>query len=217
MSIFSRLGEMINANITTMLERAENPLKTVRLMIHEMEDILTEVKSSAAEVIAARIRLERQMTQLEQKAAEWQTYAELAVTKNRDDLAREALEQKRRYDAEIGVHNNRLKQIKTLVNQHQQDIAKLEKQLEQAQTRKRALTAKLRRAKQRQQVEESRYQSNSQQVSASFERWRRHFDQHKDPDDGGDALDQKFRDLERDDRVQSELDRLKQHARRRKK
>jgi phage shock protein A len=94
MGIFSRLSEIINSNINAMLDKAENPEKMVKLMIHEMEDTLTEIKSAAAEVVADRIRLTRLVSAENKRKLDWESKAQLAMSKGREDLAREALEQK---------------------------------------------------------------------------------------------------------------------------
>ncbi|MBF0107229.1 MAG: PspA/IM30 family protein, partial [Deltaproteobacteria bacterium] len=94
MGIFSRLSDIINSNIVHMLDKAENPEKMVRLIIQEMEDTLVEVKSNAARFIADKKTLERHLSEVKEGQAKWLNMAELAVLKNRDDLAKSALEEK---------------------------------------------------------------------------------------------------------------------------
>ena len=87
MGIFSRLTDIINSNLNSILDRAEDPEKLIRLVIQEMEDTLVEVRSSTVRTIAERKEIERKLNQLGREMEEWQRKAELALSRDRDDLA----------------------------------------------------------------------------------------------------------------------------------
>ena len=101
MGVFSRLSDIINSNINSMLDKAEDPEKIARLIIQEMEDCLVEVRSAAARSMADKKEYERDITTLEQTRLDWTAKAELAVEKGREDLARGALSAKQRAEREI--------------------------------------------------------------------------------------------------------------------
>ena len=103
MGIFTRFRDIVGSNINSMLDRAEDPEKLIKLMIQEMEDTLIELKTACAGVMAENKKVERQLQGLDKRVDYWESKAGLAVHKGRDDLAREALLEKRRYSQQSTI------------------------------------------------------------------------------------------------------------------
>ena len=129
MGIFSRFSDIVNSNINAILDKAEEPEKLVRLMIQEMEDTLVEVRSTAARAIADRKEISRSLTSLEQEARDWQAKAELALDKEREDLAKAALAEKARVVAAADSLRNQQKIIGEGLEKLNDDIVRLEEKL----------------------------------------------------------------------------------------
>ena len=139
MGMFSRLSDIINSNINSMLDRAEDPEKIVRLIIQEMEDTLVEVRSAAAKSIAEKKELLRKVGQLEEAQAEWQRKAELAISKDREDLAKGALVAKSKASETAQVMRRELAAVEEGLAKTNDDMAKLQAKLTEAKNKQKAI------------------------------------------------------------------------------
>ncbi len=139
MGIFTRFRDIISSNINAMLDKAEDPEKLIRLMIREMEDTLVEIKTACAGVMAGSKKIERQLEGLHARARYWEEKAELAVKMDRDDLAREALIEKRKYTRRTETLESDLSEHNLLIEQYQDDIRQLEEKLKSARDKQRLL------------------------------------------------------------------------------
>jgi len=139
MSVFSRFTDIINANINSLLEKAEDPEKIIRLMIQEMEDTLVEIRSAAAKCIADRKEQRRYMEFLEREQQGWAKRAELAVRQGREDLARAALSEKQALGDEIEQTERETKMLDQQLEKFNSDITQLQGKLTDAKTRQRSI------------------------------------------------------------------------------
>lgn len=169
MGIFTRFRDIVSSNISAMLDRAEDPEKLIKLMIREMEDTLVELKASCAGVMAHSKKFQRQKEEAQSRAKYWEEKAALAVNKGRDDLAREALVEKRRYNDRVKALEQEVADHNGLVDQYQEDILQLEDRLRAAQEKQRILVQRHIRANRRKRAQEEIHRVDSTEAMFKFE------------------------------------------------
>jgi len=152
-----------------MLDRAEDPEKMIKLMIREMEDTLIELKSACAGVIASRRKLQRKRDDIGERVALWSQRAELAVSRGKDDLAREALIEKRRFSELSESLDHEISDHAALVEQYQNDIGELESKLTSAKEKKRMLIQRHHKAANKKRAQEDIRRMDSSETMARFE------------------------------------------------
>jgi phage shock protein A len=169
MGIFTRFRDIISSNINAMLDKAEDPEKLIRLMIREMEDTLVEIKTACAGVMAGGKKIKRQLEGLGARAQYWEEKAELAVNKGRDDLAREALVEKRKFNRRIETLENDLTEHDLLIEQYQDDIRQLEEKLKSARDKQRMLVQRHIHAQKKMQAQEKIRRIDSSETVMKFD------------------------------------------------
>ena len=216
MGIYSRLTDIVNSNMHAMLDSAENPDKMIRLIIQEMEDTLVEVRSTSVRTIARKKTLERKRRGLENDANEWQRKAELAISKDRDDLARAALTAKAKIADVISEIDVELDALNEELDKLDEDVAKLKAKLADAKARQKAMTMRQNSATTRVNVQRQVHNSKIDEAMAKFETYERKIDtleaEAESFDVGGgnaQSLDDAFAELESSDAVEQELAALK--------
>ncbi|GGC27191.1 phage shock protein PspA [Novosphingobium marinum] len=149
MGIFSRTRDIIAANFNDMLDKAEDPAKMIRLIILEMEETLVEVRSSSARTIADQKEMRRHVAKLEKLQADWADKAQLALSKDREDLARAALLEKKKAGDMADQLNAEIDVLDDALRAYEQDIEKLQQRLREARSRQSSITARLQSAENR--------------------------------------------------------------------
>jgi phage shock protein A len=152
-----------------MLDRAEDPEKLIKMMIQEMEDTLVELKAACAGVMAERKRVERQMEGIKTRVDFWEDKAGLAVSKGRDDLAREALIEKRRFSQTTASLTNGLAEHDALLEQYEDDIRQLEGKLKSAREKERMLVQRHIHATRKKRAQEEMRRIDSADALIKFE------------------------------------------------
>lgn len=214
MGIFSRFTDIVNSNINSILDKAEDPEKLVRLMIQEMEDTLVEVRSTAARAIADRKEITRTLQSLEQETRDWQAKAELALDKEREELAKAALAEKARVVQAADALRNQHKTLGEGLEKLNDDIVRLEEKLVDAKTRQQALYARHQTASRRLEVRKRLHSARIDDAMIRFDQFERRIDDieaHVESYDlgGKKTLKDEFADLETEDAVAKELRELK--------
>ena len=176
MGIFSRFRDIIHSNINAMLDKAEEPEKLIRLMIQEMEETLVELKADCARTMAQAARIAREHDMLAAAAGRWGEKAELAVDKGREDLAREALLEKRDLEGRADVLAGELAAVEGLIEACREDIATLEEKLASAKERQRTLLARHLRATGRKRMREDVSRADSSEALQRFEAFEARID-----------------------------------------
>jgi phage shock protein A len=219
MGVFTRLKDIINSNLNAMLDAAEDPDKLIRLMIQEMEDTLVEVKANCAGAIAARKRAERAVASAESGTATWEERARLALEKGREDLAREAIRERRRLEELRDAHAKEATGCDEVVARYKEDIAAVEAKLVDARQRHRLLVQRHKRAKTHERTRGviervTRYDAVTKfdQLEQRIERMEAF--QEIDPDLQKPSLEEAFAALKEADAIEEELARLKREPRR---
>jgi phage shock protein A len=215
MGIFSRFTDIVNANINSILDKAENPEKIIRLMIQEMEDTLVEVRSAAARSIADRKESQRTLTTLEREAKEWHLKAELAVDKGREDLAKAALVEKSQALGVADALRAELTELDQVIDKLSDDIARLEAKLADARSRQQALIARHETASRRLEVRKKIHDYRIDDALVRFDHYERRMDDIEGRVEAYDLgarndLRQEFSDLAASDAVEEELRNIKQ-------
>jgi phage shock protein A len=147
-SVFSRFADIISSNINSLLDKAENPSKMLKLIIGEMEDTLVEIKAGTAQAMANLANLRRRRDEVAQTHGLWLARAKQAVAKSRDDLARVALVEKRRAEAELSSIDAQIAELDTIVAKHHDEIDQLEAKIAQARDREKLLALRTSQAEQ---------------------------------------------------------------------
>ena len=215
MGIFSRMSDIINANLNSMLEKAEDPEKIVRLMIQEMEDTLVEVRSAAARSIADKKTSQRKLASLEAEAHDWEQKAELAIAKGRDDLAKAALHEKAAVERVAVSLAAELTQLDDGLDKLNVDVGRLQAKLADAKARQKALLIRHETGNKRLQVREQLHRPKVDDALMRFEKFERKIENVEGrvaAYDLGDRPDLKreIQNLEGEDKVEQALNELKQ-------
>lgn len=214
MGIFTRFRDIVSSNLNSMLDRAEDPEKLIRLMIREMEDTLVELKAACAGVMAETKRIQRQHEEAGSRARFWADKAQLAAGKGRDDLAREALVEKRRYRQRADALQQELADHQSLVEQYQADIGQLEDKLKSARDKQRVLVQRHIHAERKRRAQQEIRRIDSAEAVFRFDELESRIERMEAEADlvnhgRKESLEEAIGSLEFDDEIERELETLK--------
>jgi phage shock protein A len=167
--VFSRARDIFAANMTELLDRAEDPARMIRMIILEMEETLVEVRATAARSIADIKEMSRAVSRLDELQSDWTGKAELALAKGREDLAKAALVERQKAAEMAGGIRDELSQMEQVLRGYEADIAKLQGKLREARARQNAIAARFESAVTRARAREIMHGNRTQDAFAKFE------------------------------------------------
>lgn len=215
MGVFSRFMDIVNANINSLLDKAEDPEKMIKLMMQEMEDTLIELKSSCAAKMASKAKADRSARELEALVKRWMSRAELALSKGREDLAREALYEKRKAQADLERLKEEMVRYEDMIAKSKEDIGRLEDKLQSLRQKYQSIMERSARAREEQAANDTIRKASD---TAAFTRFE-HMEQQADRMEANanmsrpkDDIESKFSDFEELDEIEAELEQLRRQT-----
>jgi phage shock protein A len=214
MGIFSRTRDIIAANVTDLLDRAEDPAKMIRMIILEMEETLVEVRASAARTIADQKEMRRHIAKLEKLQADWTDKAELALSKDREDLAKAALVEKQKAADMADQLKAEIELLDETLKASEEDIGKLQQKLREARARQNSIVARLESAHNRAKMREAYAGARVEDAFSRFEMLERRVDFAEGRAEAAGlgaakSLEEEIAELKSSEKVDAELEALK--------
>ena len=215
MGIFSRTRDIIAANVTDLLDKAEDPAKMIRMIIMEMEETLVEVRAAAARTIADQKEMRRQIAKLDTLQESWTEKAELALSKDREDLAKAALVEKQKAGEMADQLRSETAVLDDALRASEGDIAKLQSKLREARTRQNTIMSRMETAQNRIRMREMYAGSKVDEAFSRFDVLERRADYAEGRADAmnlggqGKTLDDEIAELRSSEKVEAELEALK--------
>ena len=214
MNVFKRFSDILNSNLNSMLDKAEDPEKLVNMIIREMETTLFNVRSESAKTIANKKEMQRQLKDFVSEVASWQKRAELALDKGRDDLAKQALEEKHRISDAIEAQTKELAALEAALAKLEHDISKLQSKLNEATARRKAIVARHETVRSSIQIRQKIAVTGIDTALNRFNRFEKRLDEMEAEVEAMDlgqnvSLSQQIDGLQSDEDLNKELDELK--------
>ena len=209
--VFSRARDIFAANMTELLDRAEDPARMIRMIILEMEETLVDIRATAARSIADIKEMRRAVGRLDELSADWTVKAELALSKDRDDLAKAALAERQKAGEMAEGLRDELDQMEQVLRGYEADIARLQAKLREARARQNSIAARLESAVTRARAREIMHGSRTADAFAKFELLERRADFAEGRCEalGITTLEDEIDQLRADEKIDAELEALK--------
>ncbi len=206
MGIFTRFKDIVNSNINSLLDKAEDPEKMLKLMITEMEDTVIDLKTSTASRMAEAIRLDKKVSEAHDTVERWQKRAELAIEKGKEDLAREALVEKKRAAEDEERLRGSLVALKNAIEEGKKEITTLEDKVKAAKVKLETLQRESVRAEERQK-ESVNLNARFEDLENRINRMNAYTELNRAKEE--ESKEEKFRKMETSEEIEEEISRIK--------
>ncbi len=147
MQLFKRAIDIVRANISDLLSSAEDPEKMLNLYLQDAREHLQEAKTAVHDALTAQNEVQSQYDRLSEEVAHWSKRAEQAVAKGADDLAREALVQKKKAETRLESLKAPLAQTKAQAEAARDQLHVLEEKIAEAEGKRDTLIARAKMAR----------------------------------------------------------------------
>jgi len=207
------MTDIINSNISSLLDTAENPEKMIRMVIQEMEETLVEVRSGTAKVIAEKKTLTRRAEQLRRQSADWEAKAELALSKNREDLAKAALVEKSNINSAIEFLERDMAKLEETLEKLSSEIEQLQGKLNDARARQKTIIMRTKATQSRLDVNRQLHNYTIDNAMDKFEYYEKKIDMMEGQMESVHVerrgLQSEFDELAQQEKIDQELEELK--------
>ncbi|MFA6844350.1 MAG: PspA/IM30 family protein [Sphaerochaetaceae bacterium] len=216
MNVFKRMGDIFNANLNSTLDKMEDPQKMINLMIDQFEETLSKARASLAEHKAEVTTLQRQKLEWNASMSRWEERAKMAVSQGKDNLAREALVEKKSASAKLVQCENQLKTLDEIITSQEAQIAEIHDKLEEVKSKQQILVERARSAKEKKQVENTLHKGDSNDIARKFSELESKIEKMEADADltryNGKKTntDEEFSKMENDSAIEAELKALKE-------
>ncbi|MBN2658087.1 MAG: PspA/IM30 family protein [Spirochaetales bacterium] len=213
MGIFRRGKDIINSNINAMLDKAEDPEKMIKLMMQEMEDTLVDLKSSIAAKMASRTQAQKDLKVLEGRVNRWTERSEMAVEKGRDDLAKEALIEKKKASDDLEAVKRDIDHLTQIIDETKNNILTLEEKLQTVIQKHKLLIQRAIHAKEKKEVNQTIRHATGAEAMVRFNEFENKIERMEAEAEmttvGNSSLEAEFARMESGSDVEDELAELK--------
>ncbi|NCD05591.1 MAG: phage shock protein A [Spirochaetia bacterium] len=213
MKTFKRFKNIVNSNLNSALDSLEDPAKMIKLMINDLEETLSQVKKTKASHLREKSILEKDISDLKLRIERWESRAKLAVEKGKDDLAREALNEKRACEIRINKTLEDLKSYESILMSDDESVAQLATKLKEIKDKQASLVRRAQTAKTKKKVDSAIKVSESFEIGEKFNELEARIEQMENEVnlEHSSSLNE-FEKLEIDSEIEAELEKLKKSS-----
>ena len=214
MGTIRRFKDIVNSNLNSILDKAEDPEKMIKMMIQEMDDNLIELKRSCSDKVAQKVQITRELEVLTAKVDQWQQRAEMAISKDKEELAKEAIQMKQKLIQEKTYRVKDVDHLVAIIKETTNQIATVESKLDEVQQKYRLLIQRGIHAVEKKHVSKIIKDATGTSVLIRFDQLENRIEKMEaEAELSGQAsvgsFDKEFTDLEQEAKVNEELAALK--------